>query len=97
MNFQNLLNQHFNKIILGLTLLIFMQECSDSRKLNNLEKRARVAEAKLDSLCTRDELVKRLEIEGLKAEKRMIQSTDRRMMDVNRQSEIDGLIKKLEK
>jgi hypothetical protein len=37
-----------------------------------------------------------VEIEGLKAEKRMIQSTDRKIMDVNRQSQIDLEIKKLE-
>jgi DNA-binding XRE family transcriptional regulator len=36
-------------------------------------------------------------IEGLKAEKRMIQSTDRKMLDVTRQSVIDTEIEKLEK
>jgi hypothetical protein len=40
---------------------------------------------------------KDLQIEGLKAEKRMIQSTDRKMMDVQRQSAIDEEIKSLEK
>ena len=39
---------------------------------------------------------KDLEIEGLKAEKRMIQSVDRKILDVNRQSEIDQEIKKLQ-
>ena len=37
------------------------------------------------------------EAEGLKTEKRMIQSTDRKIFDVNRQSEIDKEIKRLEK
>ena len=37
-----------------------------------------------------------LTIEGLKAEKRMIQSTDRKILDVNRQSEIDKEIQVLE-
>jgi hypothetical protein len=97
MNIQNILNHHFEKIALVFILVIFLQECSNSSKLNNLEKKVKIANARLDSLCTRDELVKSLEIEGLKAEKRMIQSTDRRMMDVNRQAEIDGLIKKIEK
>ena len=50
----------------------------------------------MDSLCTKNELNKIVEIEGLKTEKRMIQSTDRKIMDVNRQSEIDIEIKKLE-
>jgi hypothetical protein len=97
MNFQKILTQHFNPIILSLILIIFVQECSNSSKLNNLEKKAKLANARLDSICTRDELAKSLELEGLRAEKRMIQSTDRRMMDVDRQAEIDALIKKLEK
>ena len=42
------------------------------------------------------EIKKAIEMEGLKVEKRMIQSTDRKIMDVNRQSEIDAEIKKLE-
>ena len=37
-----------------------------------------------------------LQIEGLKSEKRMIQSTDRKMMDLQRQAEIDREIKRLE-
>jgi len=37
-----------------------------------------------------------LRIEGLKSEKRMIQSTDRKLLDVNRQSQIDAELKKLE-
>ena len=93
----NFLNQHFSKIVLGLLLAIFVQQCSNSRRVSNLEKQARLTNARLDSLITRDELLTRLEIEGLRAEKRMIQSTDRTMLDVNRQSEIDAQLKKLEK
>jgi hypothetical protein len=40
---------------------------------------------------------KDLQIEGLKSEKRMIQATDRKMLDVQRQSEIDKEIEKLNK
>ena len=36
-------------------------------------------------------------IEGLKSEKRMIQATDRKMLDVQRQTEIDKEIEKLNK
>ena len=61
-----------------------------------IEKQEKITNAQLDSLCTTKELNKYLEIEGLKAEKRMIQSTDRKIFDVNRQSEIDLQIKKLE-
>ena len=38
-----------------------------------------------------------LKIEGLNSEKRMIQSTDRKLFDMNRQSEIDKEISQLEK
>jgi hypothetical protein len=93
----NFINQNFSKIVVGLLLVILLQECSNSSNISGLEKKVKSANAKLDSICRRDELVSRLEIEGLKAEKRMIQSTDRTMLDVNRQAEIDIQLKKLEK
>ena len=37
-----------------------------------------------------------MKIEGLRSEKRMIQATDRKMLDVQRQTQIDEEIKKLE-
>ena len=43
------------------------------------------------------ELRKEIKIEGLKSEKRMIQSTDRKILDVTRQTEIDKELSKLEK
>jgi hypothetical protein len=45
----------------------------------------------------KQELLKEIKIEGLKAEKRMIQSTDRKILDVNRQAEIDKELQQLEK
>jgi hypothetical protein len=93
----NFVNQHFNKIVLGLLLVLFMQECNNSSKLNSLEKKSKAMGSRLDSVCTTAELKSSLEIEGLKSEKRMIQSTDRTILDVNRQAEIDKALKKLEK
>lgn len=92
----NFLNKHFNKIVLGLLVIIFLQQCGNSSRISKIEKQEKITNSRLDSLCTRAELAKYLEIEGLKAEKRMIQSTDRKILDVNRQSEIDNQIKKLE-
>ena len=43
------------------------------------------------------ELEKEIKVEGLKVEKRMIQSTDRKIMDLNRQAEIDKELKTLDK
>jgi len=47
--------------------------------------------------ASKSEIEKMIKVEGLKSEKRMIQSTDRKLLDVNRQSEIDKEIQKLEK
>jgi hypothetical protein len=45
----------------------------------------------------RDEFERELKISGLEAEKRMIQATDRKLLDVRRQTEIEAEIKKLSK
>lgn len=83
-------------ITLFLTLIILLRQCGVNRDVDRLQKNSKIQSSYMDSLCTKNELNKIVEIEGLKAEKRMIQSTDRKIMDVNRQSEIDLQIKKLE-
>ena len=93
--FQNFLNKNFNLIVLSLLVLLFFRTCgSDSKSIN---KRIDKLTVKVDSLQSTTTTKKDLQIEGLKAEKRMIQSTDRKMLDVTRQSnidkEIDALIK----
>lgn len=50
-----------------------------------------------DSTYTKTEMNKELKIMGLEAEKRMIQATDRKLMDVQRQSQIEEEIKNLKK
>jgi hypothetical protein len=64
-----------------------MKSCGVDREVTKIKKQLTT----LDSLATK----KDLEIEGLKAEKRMIQATDRKMLDVQRQSDIDTELKKL--
>ena len=86
---------HFNKIVLGLLLITFLQQCSSSSRISTLEKQAKICNSRLDSLATREEITKSITIEGLKAEKRMIQSTDRKMLDVTRQAEIDRELQKM--
>ena len=44
---------------------------------------------------TKSELDKELKIMGLESEKRMIQATDRKLLDVQRQTQIEEEIKKL--
>jgi uncharacterized protein YcfL len=77
------------KVIIVLLLLTYMKSCSVNSEVTKVKKQITV----LDSLATK----KDLEIEGLKSEKRMIQATDRKMMDVQRQSEIDKQIETLSK
>lgn len=72
--------------IILLVLLLFRTCSNDSKRLIELSE-------KVDSLATKTDI----QIEGLKSEKRMIQSTDRKMMDVNRQTAIDQEIEKLSK
>lgn len=92
----NFIKLHFEKFILAFMLIVFVQQCNNSSRLSKIEKQEKITNSQLDSMCTTKQLNKYLEIEGLKAEKRMIQSTDRKILDVNRQSEIDSEIKKLE-
>lgn len=87
------------RIITPLTLIVFLKTCSTNGKVVNSEKKVMreldsLAHA-VDSLNT--ELTREIKREGLRSEKRMIQSTDRKMLDVNRQSEIDKEITSLEK
>jgi uncharacterized protein YcfL len=87
--FNLFLEKHGIKVIIVLLLLTYMKSCSVNSEVTKVKKQITV----LDSLATK----KDLEIEGLKSEKRMIQATDRKMMDVQRQSEIDKQIEILSK
>jgi hypothetical protein len=75
-------------------VVIFVNTCGNPNKITN--KKVEAMSKEIDSLETVVATKKDLLIEGLKAEKRMIQSTDRKMLDVQRQTEIDNEIKRLE-
>lgn len=85
----NFLAKHGIKVIIVLLFLTYVKSCNIDSELTKVKKHLTV----IDSLPTQ----KALQIEGLKAEKRMIQATDRKMLDVQRQTEIDAELKKLEK
>jgi ABC-type phosphate transport system auxiliary subunit len=89
------IEKHSTKIILVLVVLIFLNTCGNPTK--SLNRRVDTLSNKIDSLSKTTVTKKELSIEGLKAEKRMIQSTDRKMLDVTRQSQIDKEISALEK
>jgi hypothetical protein len=89
------IEKNFSKIVLAILVVLMIGQCSNCRRSSNIEKQIKTANSRLDSMANRDEVKRIIEIEGLKAEKRMIQSTDRKILDVNRQSEIDAELKKI--
>ena len=78
--------------MLVIVLLSFFKSCGDSRELSKMRKEVQTIK---DSTYTKKELGIELKIMGLEAEKRMIQATDRKLLDVQRQTQIEEEIKKL--
>jgi hypothetical protein len=77
-----------------LLLIMSVRTCSTHNNTIKIKNDIKNLESKI---YTPEELNIILQIEGLKTEKRMIQSTDRKILDVQRQSEIDKEINLLEK
>jgi hypothetical protein len=76
-----------------LVIIIFMKTCSTNSRVDKVKTQVQLNNAKIDSLAI--ELRKEIRIEGLETERRMIQSTDRDIMDVNRQGKIGEIIDSL--
>lgn len=88
----NFFSKHGVKVIIFFLVLSFFRSCGTNSELKKLRKELQTLQIQVKEVPTK----KDLEIEGLRSEKRMIQSTDRKMMDLNRQTEIDNEIKKLQ-
>jgi hypothetical protein len=86
--------KNFTVIVLVIALLTFFKGCSDSREITKIKNEIKQIK---DSTYTKSQLNLILQIEGLKSEKRMIQATDRKILDVQRQTQIDVEVSKLEK
>jgi 5-methylcytosine-specific restriction endonuclease McrBC GTP-binding regulatory subunit McrB len=86
------IQNNFIVIVLVIALLSFFKSCGDSREIVKIKKEIQAIK---DSTYTKGELNRELKISGLEAEKRMIQATDRKLLDVRRQTEIEDEIKKL--
>ena len=89
------ISKHYQKIVFILLFAIFLNTCGNPTK--SVNKRIDTLSEKIDSLEIVTVTKTDLTIEGLKSEKRMIQSTDRKMLDVTRQTEIDKEIETLTK
>jgi Fe2+ transport system protein B len=88
------IEKNFTVIVFVVVLLGFFKGCSDSREITKIKNEIKTIK---DSTYTKKELYIVLQIEGLKSEKRMIQATDRKILDVQRQTQIDEEISKLQK
>ena len=84
-------------IVVFVLLMVSTCTTTMSRKMSEKKmlKQVEGVQKSLDSL--NKTLQKEIKVEGLKVEKRMIQSTDRKIMDLNRQIEIDKELKALDK
>jgi hypothetical protein len=80
------------QILLLLFVLLFLRSCGTGSELTKLRKELESQKTLLNQLPTKTDI----QIEGLKVEKRMIQATDRKLLDVRRQTEIETIINKLE-
>jgi hypothetical protein len=91
--------KHGSKTILILLALVYFKSCSINSEVALIKKSLR---ANIESIDNNTEVIKTLptikdlKIEGLKSEKRMIQATDRKMLDVQRQNQIEKEIKELD-
>ena len=92
MKFLETLKKYQSQILFVLFLLLFFRSCGDGSELIKLRKEVEFQREVLNNLPTKVDL----QIEGLQAEKRMIQATDRNILDVRRQTEIEDLIRQLE-
>lgn len=91
-NINKFFADHGSKVITILLILLYLKSCGVNSELNRVKKEAKSNTELINALPTANDL----QIEGLKAEKRMIQATDRKMLDVQRQSDIEKEIKTLE-
>lgn len=92
MKFLETLKKYQSQILLVLFVLLFFRSCGDGSELKKLRKEVEFQRELLNELPTKVDL----KIEGLQAEKRMIQATDRNILDVRRQTEIEELIRQLQ-
>jgi hypothetical protein len=86
------IEKNFTIIVLVISLLTLFKSCGDGRELAKMRKEIKSIK---DSTYTKTELNKELKIMGLESEKRMIQATDRKLLDVQRQTQIEEEIKQL--
>jgi hypothetical protein len=91
-NFKKFLSKNFTLIVFIFLIIGWLKGCGDSKELGKINDDIKTIK---DSTYTKAELNKQLKIMSLETEKRFIQSTDRKILDVNRQTQIDLELEKL--
>jgi len=86
MKFLETLKKYQQQFLIVLFFLLLLKSCGTNSEVSKLRKEISQLDANLR---------KEIKLEGSKSEKRMIQATDRKMLDVQRQTEIDKEIDKL--
>lgn len=81
------IDENFKLILVVFLVLVQLKGCRDSRKLNDINEYLLISEEKTKQLIV---------LEGLKSEKRMIEATNRKILDVNRSNQIEIEIKNIE-
>jgi hypothetical protein len=76
------------RIMFLLVVITFFKTCTTNSRIQDVNN-------SVDTLSVK--LRKEIKIEGLKSEKRAIQASDRKILDVTRQTQIDQEISKLDK
>jgi hypothetical protein len=98
---KNFIEKNFISIVLVLSIIGLIKSCSDSREITKIKHEISKVNTEIQEIrqntYTKDELNVELIIMGLEAEKRMIQATDRKLLDVRRQTEIEEEIKRLKR
>jgi hypothetical protein len=74
------------RIMFFLVIITFFKTCNTNSKVQDVNE-------SVDSLSVK--LRREIKIEGLKSEKRAIQASDRKILDVTRQTQIDQEINKI--
>jgi len=74
------------RIMFFLVIITFFKTCNTNSKVQDVND-------SVDSLSVK--LRREIKIEGLKSEKRAIQASDRKILDVTRQTQIDQEISKI--
>lgn len=96
---KNFIEKNFVMIVLIISLFTFFKGCGDSRELSKLKNQMVDVRNDVENYSNRqydkDEFEKKLRIMSLETELRFIEATDRKMLDVQRQSQIRDELKKL--